>query len=384
MQPRSWSRAWKGATFIRRLSGLTLAPSRRDDLADVFIASLPAIPASPTALPESGAVPAMTASLSTRFCVSWMKAGLILSSAKTSRGMQTDSLPPSARHWRQWASALRQEYSVRAKPATAIGGNGCSFWPGVRVAAGGYTRDRGNPDAPRPTLEGLAAVWLTPNVPNGGRTAHHAEIQGATAYHKGKKVQLGLEHQASQWATQSDLSKRGGSQTAEKRRAGGHAVNIEDQAEYWTTPSCSDPHRGGVITEAMTGTSLTQQVNAWPSPMARDYRGGGNALTRADGKTRLDMLDWAAEAWTSPRSSSPDLPAQTGPDCSPSAPNSRQRSERKRLNVYFVEALMRWPIGWTDCGCAETGLTRWLPPMRGFVSALCLMREETREQGVLL
>jgi hypothetical protein len=38
--------------------------------------------------------------------------------------------------------------------------------------------------------------WATPNVPNGGRSINHAEMKGATAYHAGKKVQIGLEAQA--------------------------------------------------------------------------------------------------------------------------------------------------------------------------------------------
>ena len=37
------------------------------------------------------------------------------------------------------------------------------------------------------------AGWPTPNVPNGGRSISHAEQKGGTFYHKGKKVQFGLE-----------------------------------------------------------------------------------------------------------------------------------------------------------------------------------------------
>jgi hypothetical protein len=42
----------------------------------------------------------------------------------------------------------------------------------------------------------LLAGWATPNVPNGGRSISHAEMKGATAYHNGQKVQIGLEAQA--------------------------------------------------------------------------------------------------------------------------------------------------------------------------------------------
>ena len=47
------------------------------------------------------------------------------------------------------------------------------------------------------------AGWPTPNVPNGGRSITHAEMKGSTAYHHGKKVQVGLEAVAKMagWAT---------------------------------------------------------------------------------------------------------------------------------------------------------------------------------------
>ncbi len=48
----------------------------------------------------------------------------------------------------------------------------------------------------------------------------------------------------------------------------------------WTTPSASDCNRGGTITDAMTGTSLAQQVNTptkWPTPTASDHTGPGHA-----------------------------------------------------------------------------------------------------------
>lgn len=34
--------------------------------------------------------------------------------------------------------------------------------------------------------------------------------------------------------------------------------------------------------------------------MARDHKGGGEAVVRSDGKSRMDMLDWKAENWETP------------------------------------------------------------------------------------
>jgi len=46
--------------------------------------------------------------------------------------------------------------------------------------------------------------WPTPNVPNGGRSCAHVtewSESGKTAYHNGKKVQIGLEHAVKHWTT---------------------------------------------------------------------------------------------------------------------------------------------------------------------------------------
>jgi DNA (cytosine-5)-methyltransferase 1 len=77
-------------------------------------------------------------------------------------------------------------------------------------------------------------------------------------------------------------------------------------------------------------------------------QGGGTAVTRQDGKSRMDMLDWRAEAFSLPAPTTPD-----GPPSSPSAPTSRLR-----LNPAFVCWLMGLPPAWTNiahtsCGLAE-------------------------------
>jgi hypothetical protein len=149
-----------------------------------------------------------------------------------------------------------------------------------------------------------AQQWLAPNVPNGGRSIAHATITGRTAMHNGRKVQVGLEAQAMNWA----------------------------------------------------------------EPCARITKGGGYAVIRKDGKSRLDQLDWQAEAWNMEPSQAPQIAA--GSNCSTDTPNSNQPSQKRRLNPIFVEALMRWPTGLSGFDTAATALTPWLWLMRGTVSTL--------------
>jgi hypothetical protein len=197
---------------------------------------------------------------------------------------------------------LRQEYSVRAKTEIRCAANGLSSLPTARA---NDAEKRGDIAIdPRNGLVSAAQQWLAPNVPNGGRSIAHATLTGRTAMHKGKKVQIGLEAQAINWAAHC----------------------------------------------------------------ARITKGGGNAAVRRDGKSRLDMLDWQAEAWNLEPSPAPLIAG--GSTCSTDIPNSNQPSQKRRLNPIFVEALMRWPTGLSGFDTAATALTPWLWLMRGTVSTM--------------
>jgi hypothetical protein len=301
MQPAHWSRAWKRDSWLRRLSGLTSPRSTLDRGAAAFIASLPEIPVRKTALPESSSDLQARASSPLRSFESRTSAGLIVSSARTFRGMQTDSLRRSSQHWSDWATALRLEYSARPESERATDASDCSSWP--------------TPMAGTPAQNGNNA------------------------------------------AGNSDFSRK--------------AMTLADQLPTWSTPRASDGEKGGPnMSFGAGGVPLPSQAANWASPTARIYKGGGQAVTRADGKSRLDMLDWQAEAWTP--SSAQALPIDAGPTSSP---------ERRTLNPLFVEWLMGWPIGWTDCGSAGMEFTRWQQDMRGLLSTLC---SRTPRQATLL
>lgn len=352
--PQAWSRRWKQGGFIRRLSGATCSPSTLDHGVAQFISSLREIPARITASPESERERTALASSLPKSAVSPKSAGLILSSERTSRGTRTDSLKLSSRHWSGWATALRQEYSARPPLETPCGASDCSSWPSAKTSRGGWERDRnGNV---YPTLEGAAESWRGP----------------------------------------SDISKRGGSQTPEKRMAGGHSVNLEDQAEHWMGPNVPNGGRSTAHAEQVGNTlyhdgkkvqlGLESQAKQWSAPAAQNHKGSSEgssegSITRADGKSREDILSYQAEQFFRPPSSL-DRPIAGGSMSSTDSPNSNQPSVKRKLNPIFVEALMRWPTGLSGFERQETAWTRWWLLMPSFLSALVSASEEVGQMDL--
>lgn len=140
----------------------------------------------------------------------------------------------------------------------------------------------------RHTAANDAGLWPTPTVPNGGRSCAHVTdwrgADGRTAYHNGKKVQVGLEH----------------------------------AAKYWPTPTvCGNHNRKGASASSGDGLFSTA-VKTWPTP------------TVNDSKNR-----------TLP-------PSQVKHDNIPGALLRDGEKAGGALNPTWVEWLMGWPLGWTD------------------------------------
>lgn len=344
LPPRAWLRRLKRDGFIRLLSGLTCEPLMLARGADAWISSLRATRAKETALPESGSASLTIAGCSIAQSKSLMPAGRVISSARTCRGTRTDSLPLPSRHWNDWAAALRAEYSARPKPATPCGASDCSSWPSARVARGAYTRDQGDPDSPRPTLEGMAENWAAPQARD-HFPAHSPERIAAM-------------------------------------KALGHGMrNLNDEAETWRAPS--DPEKAGPNMRCSKGDiPLPAQAANWPAPTVRDHKGSSEgSITRQDGKSRADMRDYAAEQFFRP----PSFPAQpiaAGSTCSTASPNTIPPSVRRKLNPIFVEALMRWPTGLSGFERQETAWTRWWLLMPSCVSALVSASGRTEQMDL--
>lgn len=222
----------------------------------------------------------------------------------------------------------------------------------------------------------------------------------------------------SSWPTAKAIS--GGANSNRKARGAG-GPDLQEAAQNWTTPSSSDGARGGTgVTENMSGSSLTQKVAQWPTPMAgtpaqngnsaagnndfsrkaealaktinwptpvkRIHKGSGAVITRKDGKSRLDQLDYLAEqgffhrdqvmpthgrkSLLKARTLRPLWALMTASGSPGTLLRLWKTHAKRRLNPLFVEWLMGWPSGHALCDCSAMEFTHWQQRMRGAVSAL--------------
>lgn len=278
--------------------------------------------------------------------------------------------------------ALRQWPTPRAEDSEQCGNHAGAIdsltgalrqWPTPSAQIG----DRGSqhPDERRAgghmvNLQDAASHWPTPNVPNGGRsssTSNYAE--------DGSKRQIDLGALASTWATPT-------------------ARDYKDSAGMALEAVNPD---GSIRTR---DDQLGRQVMHWPTPTAEPYGSSQNGI---NGKGGAHERPSAATPSLERMSHSfrPDLPNSTRGDASsPSDPTSRPlwqtphgiantdqhghtaggggefhkqamafdptptTGAKAKLNPQFVEWLMGFPIGWTDCARAVTGLSRWKQRMR--------------------
>jgi len=119
--------------------------------------------------------------------------------------LDVNGSPEYALTWKTWSMLAGQPICALRASARRTSDSAYIGWPAPTYPVNTNGHQAGN----NRFVTGCVSVlkgWSTPNVPNGGRSISHAEMKGGTAYHNGKKVQIGLEAQAKMvmlrgWAT---------------------------------------------------------------------------------------------------------------------------------------------------------------------------------------
>ena len=162
---------------------------------------------------------------------------------------------------------------------------------------------------------------------------------------------------SSSWPTPNTPSGGPNSESTATHTGG---MDLEGAVALWPTPRAEDSEATGA--HRGTPDTLNAAAGLWATPAARATKGACSpgALTRRDGKSRMDLLDNQAVYFQ------PFRPAASTPSDGGRSSASTPALPR-RLNPDFVEWLMGWPIGWTVPGSPlpETEWSRWWRHMRG-------------------
>lgn len=383
----TWSQRLNKVSWLRRLSGAMCEPSTADHGVASWMASLAASRASLIPSPESGSERKTNATCGATQGGSSFNPAPGSSSSKTSKACSPPAAPNvSSETFADCVIRLRSDYSARQKRAQAISATAClsSLWPTAKVLQGDPNSKREERGAGGPDLQEMAVNWPTPS---------------ATEDRQG--FQRRPEGMASQQNQQS----------------------LTTVAMQWTTPSAGDGQRGGTITEAMSGTSLAQQVNSlwstprssdaekgspnqsfgaggiplpaqasqWPTPTSLNFDkshqpGNSHSYNRTMELAKPISDQWQAPAADSFRSRGGDRKDELGldqqarcflPDHPISTDGEESSKIRRTLNPLFVEWLMGWPPNWTllalnACACSATELSAWKLRMRSALFSLGL------------
>jgi hypothetical protein len=271
-------------------------------------------------------------------------------------------------------------------------GSACSSWPTATPmqTRDGWTADEldarraevkaaaNNGNGFGSGLGAAAGAWPTPMA---GTPAQNGNSAAGNSDFSRKAEELALAMWMTPRATTGEYTRDSGQKGAER-------LTLEGEATTWGTPRASDAEKGGPNQSfGAGGTPLPAQAAQWPTPAAQNVKGSSEgSTTRADGKSRMDILHYRAEQGFS----------HPAPETQPHGPTLSQlrriwhplrasliashgratwrrlwkgRSKR-RLNPLFVGWLMGWPIGHALCDCSETEFILWRRHMRGALSQL--------------
>ena len=365
---RSWTRAWKNKPWLMRLSGRICEPSTAARGVARFIASLPDIPASLSALRASDLALTIPG-ISGRTCgASLAKWDRNTCSWKTSQAtLFSDSTQCLAHLPKTGLMRCGQLYGLPTW-APAISAFAYSVWPTAN--AGDGTRGIQTPDGKRGLLlHTVTRQWQTPVL--GGHRRRGGKRSG----------ELLLPGQAKAF-WQTPKTPTGGPELRDSKAArGSGGVDLETESRNWPTAGANDwkgsaktGQRRGQLDEAaesLCPRSLPDLTSSSDGP-----RFCGPEELDSTRSRRLLMLQWMLD-WS--RQNSAALcevlrRVETGGNVA--APQGRLPRRllllcaRRRLNPRFVEWLMGWPLGWTDCGCSATGWSRLKRLWRSLISGM--------------
>ena len=371
---RTWLQRWKRENWMQHLCSRTLKPSHTDSFVDTWTSFPEDSRVSHSQLLESVKLLKTPDTSSPTSQTELESANLELFSSKTYKGsspakQQTESQfsNMSSKSWKEWVTEQRQEYSQRKKSAHLI-------------------RES----------ESTSLGWQTPTTMDIERTPEGMEKRKAYRESIGRKYVEGcLTEQVKNWSTPTVMDTANIQKPRKKNPSGGQKPPLCQEVKNWPTPTAVNRVRdeetmekclkfrqsnGQTSVPLYLEEKVIREPQNWPTATARDWKGCGNAITRKDGKHRIDNLEAmikyghpdqanpntngkSQESWPTPRANKvhPEITEQNREHLA-----NRKKSNLEediaghcgkatgKLNPNWVEHLMGLPAGWTDLGSWET------------------------------
>lgn len=221
-----------------------------------------------------------------------------------------------------------------------------------------------------PTAETASSFWPTPaaGLPNDGEEPETLEARRLllkAKHQNGNGVGTPLAIAAKRWPTPVARDFKGQDMP---NRVG--TASLGDLAARWPTPMVSDVTRGSG-TYMRGNPTLKGAAVKWPTP------GANEDGYRLQGDSQSNGLAATAMKWPTPTSTDAKASGAAGYSTAsgrhagvtltdaacrgllaPTTPKdgASTSTSGRALNPRFVEALMGWPDGWTDCAYWETEL----------------------------
>jgi len=352
--------------WIRRLSGTTWPPSTAASGVASWISCLRGSRASPGHLPASASASRTNAGSGQTYIASFARWDQSGSSWRTYPALFMEDLSTFCETWPRRGSMRNGTAYRRPKLAQRSSGSGSTYWPAPRAEDAEFCVN--HPGA-EDSLTGTVRLWSGPR-------ANDPEKRGDFP----PDHRSGLAGAAQLWptATTKDANSSG------TRKNGVTLTDVSVRQRLWTTPTVDDA-RGRTTKYAQGGPALSVQTALWATPTNADTLGGH--LSRGGNRSQELLLRGQASNWASPiardhrsphtSDRSGSLPLQaTGPQIDATAAHGRVS-----LNPRFVEWLMGWPRGWTDCGSPVTEWCRWLRQSRSYAYAIAFAQEDVNDSS---
>ena len=295
---QTWLRRWKPDSYLPHLFTRILKHSQRSCFEEKLTLSLEDIPVSPLVQQDSEKEQMIQDTCGRTYGDTLNQLDLLDASLKTSRDISRLDSPQSSVTWKKMVTEQRGEYSQRVKLAQLI-------------------------------RESESISWATPNTMDHlPQRSEEALVRQATTQRKGRTRPANLREQVNptavaiyqeptSWPTATVFDVTGGSYPTELMNG------------QWRSKHSKDPNSPWYGAKLRDAVETAEKMN-WPTPSARDHKGGYQGGRIRNGKVSLDTLDVAVQHY------------------------SGDKTKVGHLNPTWVEWLMGVPTGWTELGSWET------------------------------